>query len=169
MTALEQIVSKLSEEASLGASRREFIKVLLATGGAIILASFGVDTTRASNPNSAPEAECGASGLCTIPCDTRAFCLQRAYHHNTSECSGSIKESCPTQTCPPIGLPGKIIQYCKQTCRRCCEPNKCKFGSWTITKSCVSCENQGNDQCLSCSGNCPSSPSQRSKSLSENT
>ena len=152
MNNLENIIGKLSEESIHGPSRREFIKLLLATGGAVIMVGLGIDSAKASGHTAVLQG-C-STNLCSIPCDSRAFCLQRAAHHNTSECNGNEPEPCPSSPCGNE-------QYCKQLCKRCCYPNQCSCGSWTNSKSCKSCSNPGSDQCLGCSGNCPSSPEQK--------
>lgn len=152
MNSLDFMIGNLSEETAHGITRRGLLKMLFATGSAIIVASLGLEATKAS---SAPDANCSSGFLCSVPCDSRAFCLQKAVHYNVTDCSDN-NELCPTAYCGANKL-------CKQSCKRCCQPNQCSCGSWTVTKSCIFCGDEGSDQCLGCSGNCPSSPSQPPK------
>lgn len=161
MDSLDIMMGKLSEEAAQGISRRRFLKLLFAVGGAFILTNLGLETAKAIAPNLVPDAPCAAGHFCSIPCDSRLFCLQRAEHHHGNDCNQpdpTKREPCPTNPCP--GNPDQ--QYCKQSCKRCCQPINCSCGSWTVTKSCVSCP-AGNDRCLGCSGSCPASSSQQPK------
>lgn len=142
MNTLENAIGRLSEEAAKGVSRRDFIKLIFLTGSAAAITALGLDVTKASANPTCP--------ACTIPCDTRAYCVQYATHY---ESCGSNQNLCPSSYCGPD-------KCCKENCWRCCYPNQCACGSWHVSsKTCVWCDTGCSSTCQSCSGtNCPSGP-----------
>lgn len=151
MNRVEEVIGRLSEASINGPSRREFIKLLLTAGGSIIVSSLGLNLLSVKGDD--PEGFCDQGG-CSVPCDTRPYCLQRSVHYECSDCSPGTKKNCPINVCGGDKM-------CKHTCKRCCFPSSCTCNAWTITYNCVFCDPGGDcpqSQCLGCSGNCPSSP-----------
>ncbi|MEW6716249.1 MAG: twin-arginine translocation signal domain-containing protein [Chloroflexota bacterium] len=141
MTGLEDLIGKLAEGTARGVSRREFLKLLLATGGAAILVSLGLDRVYTSGLE--PEAVYCPGITCSIPCDSRPACIQTAVHYSCSDCSGPPR-GCPIETC-------EADKMCKHTCRRCCYPSNCMCGEWQVYYSCVDCPGDGSCPPARCS------------------
>lgn len=137
MDKLDLTIGRLAEEAAQGLSRKEFLKILLAAGGATILLALGVDTAAAAS----------CPGItCPVPCGGTGVCIQKAVHYSCHACGGT-GDPCPSSLCG-------LDQVCRHTCRRCCYPSQCTCDGWYVSYKCVDLDVCGNPcppaTCYSC-------------------
>lgn len=145
MNRLDYQVGRLTEATARGTSRREFLKLLMASACSGFLAVLGLDMVSAAT-DELLDGPC----TCAVPCNSLPCCKQIAYHWNDHECSSGQYENCPNSGCG-------ANKCCKHTCKRTCYPNQCICGPWTVTKECVFCPCP-TSQCFACT-QCPQLPS----------